>query len=256
MTIVSTYVRCSTSMQDTESQEAAIAEFVAQKWGNPSVSGITLNRYADEAKSGADHDRVDLQRLLISVGMPPIPKRKFGDTAEKFIVVSELSRLSRDTDALMWILATSKLLGIRIIASSDPGMTGAEAEDITGNVVQWIINVIRSGQAELERDSTRKRVKAGVRNVRTNGDKETGNKEWGGERVPVGEKGGRRFTDDQEDDILTERFAGDGLSVAELAKKHKTSQPTIRKALRKAADREADRQEKERAEDMDEVSAD
>lgn len=185
---------------------------------------------------------MDLNRALKYAGLPEIPKKDARNRGENYIVVSDMSRLARDKELLLWIVATAGLLDVKIVCANQS--QEVDERTMAGWMMSKIGTLFESAHNEEAMLETRKRVKNGVSNARANGAKTDGRKEWGGERVEVGKKGGRKFSAEDDEQIMVERH--DGATYAALVEKWGASEPTIRKAIKRAVDAEAERQRVER----------
>jgi DNA invertase Pin-like site-specific DNA recombinase len=141
------YARVSTKDQSCELQVRDLRTFCAAR-------GFDLVReYVDVGQSGAKDSRPEPNIL-----MDDACKRQFDA-----IVVWRFDRFARSTKHLLLALEEFRSLGIQFI-------TYQENIDTSSALGQALFTIV-SAVARLERDLTRERVSAGIRNARANGKK-------------------------------------------------------------------------------------
>ena len=140
------YARCSTdeTRQDIDRQKRELM-----------AKGVDSENVFCEYESGTKKDRTELNRLLRTV--------KDGDV----IVSTELSRITRSTKYLIWIIDTAKEKKIKLILGTfEADCSGDSLDPMTEGMLK-MMGVF----AELERNMISERVKSGMKNAKTKGSK-------------------------------------------------------------------------------------
>ncbi len=140
------YARCSTdeTRQDIDRQKRELM-----------AKGVDSENVFCEYESGTKKDRTELNRLLRTV--------KDGDV----IVSTELSRITRSTKVLIWIIDTAKEKKIKLILGTfEADCSGDSLDPMTEGMLK-MMGVF----AELERNMISERVKSGMKNAKTKGSK-------------------------------------------------------------------------------------
>src|ERR1700682_936242 len=141
------YARVSTKDQSCELQVRDFRPYCAAR-------GFDLVReYVDVGQSGAKDSRPELNIL-----MDDARKRQFDA-----IVVWRFDRFARSTKHLLSALEEFRSLGIQFISYQ-------ENIDTSSALGQALVTIV-AAVAHLDRDFTRERVSAGIRNARANGKK-------------------------------------------------------------------------------------
>jgi DNA invertase Pin-like site-specific DNA recombinase len=141
------YARVSTKDQSCELQVRDLRAYCTAR-------GFDLVReYIDVGQSGAKDSRPELNKL-----MDDARKRQFDA-----IVVWRFDRFARSTRHLLSALEEFRSLGIQFISYQ-------ENVDTSTPLGQALFTIV-SAVAQLERDLSRERVTAGIRNARANGKK-------------------------------------------------------------------------------------
>src|SRR6202140_759263 len=141
------YARVSTRDQSCELQIRDLRAYCTAR-------GFDLVReYIDVGQSGATDSRPELNKL-----MDDARKRQFD-----VIIVWRFDRFARSTKHLLAALEEFRSLGLQFISFQ-------ENMDTSSPLGQALF-VIVSAVGQLERDLTRERVSAGIRNARANGRK-------------------------------------------------------------------------------------
>ena len=138
------YVRVSTMEQDTEVQETELRQYVESR-------GWECVVYRDKGQSGAKNDRPALTSMLND-----LRRRKFD-----VVVVWALDRLARSLRQLLTIGEECRSLGVDLVSLRQNIDTTLPAGRLTFQVLGAV--------AELERESLRERVKAGMAQARRTG---------------------------------------------------------------------------------------
>ena len=192
------YIRVSTDKQTTQNQKFEIANFARNK-------GMRVDEWIVETASGIKKacDR-KLGSLLGTV--------KKGDV----ILVSELSRLGRDTLQVLEVIQRFNELGISLYIQNYNIET--LNEDGTINPMSQFLVTILAEVARMERKTIRERVESGYKNYRANGGR-------------VGRREGYRKSAEAIKGQYAEemRVLRKGLSLRNIAKITGTSVNTIRK---------------------------
>lgn len=138
------YCRCSTdeSRQDIKRQEREL-------------KSIGVDVIFKEYESGAKRERLELNRLLDTV--------QDGDS----IVATELSRITRSTKDLIWLIETAKEKRLKLVFGTfEADCTGESLDPMTEGMLK-MMGVF----AELERNIISERVKSGMKNAAAKGKK-------------------------------------------------------------------------------------
>jgi DNA invertase Pin-like site-specific DNA recombinase len=143
---VGIYARVSTNEQSPELQLHDLRQYATAR-------GLIATEYVDKGFSGAKQSRPALDRL-----MDDARKRRFD-----CILVWRFDRFARSTKHLLLALEEFRSLGIQFISYQ-------ENIDTTSPLGQALFTIV-SAVAQLERDLTRERVRAGLRNARAKGKK-------------------------------------------------------------------------------------
>jgi DNA invertase Pin-like site-specific DNA recombinase len=139
------YARVSTKDQSCDLQLRDLRAYCAAR-------GFDLIReYVDVGQSGAKDSRPELDKL-----MGDARKRQFDA-----VVVWRFDRFARSTRHLLMALEEFRSLGIQFISFQE----NVDTTTPMGRAMFVIVSVV----AELERNLTRERVAAGIRNARANG---------------------------------------------------------------------------------------
>ncbi len=144
---IAVYMRVSTDVQDTRSQDIAIQEWLAKR----DVTSVV--RFQDK-QSGKKDDRPGLQALCAAVDAGEV------DT----VLVYRLDRLSRRAVTALRLLLDWLNRGVAFYAVDQPALTlGKE------NPLRLTIAAVFSDLAEMEREAIVGRVKAGLRSAKARG---------------------------------------------------------------------------------------
>lgn len=152
------YCRCSTdeTKQDIVRQERELISM-----------GVSKSNIFTEYTHGTDRDRVELNRLLATIGV--------GDT----IVATELSRITRSIKDLIEILEIVKEKRVKIILGGFTcDCSQAELDPMTEGMLK-MMGVF----SEMERNIISQRVKSGMKNAKAKG-KQIGRPEITADTIP------------------------------------------------------------------------
>ena len=140
------YARCSTNetRQDIKRQERELKE-----------KGVDVKNLFCEYESGTKKERKELNRLLSIV--------KSGDV----IVATELSRITRSTKDLIWIIDIAKEKHLKLVLGTFEADCTKEYLDPMTEGMLKMMGVF----AELERNMISERVKSGMKNAKAKGNK-------------------------------------------------------------------------------------
>jgi len=187
------YVRCSTDMQSTDAQVAALKEFAASR-------GWTVYKvYEDRAISGAKEKRPGLDAM-------------WADCRQRKIdvcLVTALDRLARSLKHLMGALEEFGRLGVDFVCLKQDIDTTSAASRLLFHIVGAV--------AEFERDLIRSRVSAGMAEARRKG-KHIG-------RPPL-----RKFSEMDVQQIRSARER-DKVSVRQIAIRYGTSEWMVKRIV-------------------------
>lgn len=169
------YCRCSTVLQDLDSQRAAVHAYVKYNGLDP----LAMPEYADEGYSGANTDRPAWQRLQADLEAGVV------DT----VYVHDLTRAGRSTaDLASWVERMLELK-IRVVFIK-------EQIDFSQPVGRLILHIL-GAVAEFERTRIKENCKRGISFHIAQG------KGWGGSRtIDPTRRGCRKFTNEQEAAIV------------------------------------------------------
>jgi len=149
MKTIAVYFRVSTDKQDTESQINTLNTWLASLPESP-----TVIYYTDKGRSGADSQRPEFQRML----------RDARDNKFDTIVAYSLDRLSRkSTEALRLILELDDL-GVVFHSLSQPVLNLGPDMPFRKMILAMFAEI-----AQMERETTIGRVKAGIAAARAQG---------------------------------------------------------------------------------------
>ena len=195
------FARVSTSVQDYERQVNELTA-IAQR-NNWSIESIFCEKISGAKKNA---ERKELSRMVDYVQAHNINK----------VVVTELSRLGRDTLQVLEVIEQFNRLGISLYIQN------YNIETLTANgevnpMSQFLITILAE-VARMERKTIRERVESGYKNYRANGGK-------------VGRKEGYRKSEaDMREQYAEEiRLLKKGISLRNIARITGTSVNTIRK---------------------------
>jgi DNA invertase Pin-like site-specific DNA recombinase len=142
---VAIYVRVSTTDQSCEMQLTALREYCRLRgWEIVAV-------YEDAGVSGSKSSRPALDRLMLAA------ERKEFQT----VMVWKFDRMGRSSMHLLRVLETFRNLGIEFVSFSE----NLDTSSAMGKLVFSILAAV----AEMERENTRERVVAGLKNARSKG---------------------------------------------------------------------------------------
>jgi DNA invertase Pin-like site-specific DNA recombinase len=194
---IAIYVRVSTGNQNTASQELDLA-----KWAELHADGMPVQWYRDTA-TGRTMDRPGWQRLEAALLQNEVAS----------IVVWRLDRLGRTAAGLTKLFDQLQSSGVNLISLKDSLDLSTPAGRLMANVLASV--------AQYETEVRAERVRAGIARAKANG------KQWGGSRQ------GRqhRVNQDKVDAIL--QMAGEGKSVAAIARAVGLSRQWVHELLRR-----------------------
>ena len=195
------FARVSTNIQDYERQVNELTKLAEQN--NWFVSASFCEKISGAKKNT---ERKELQRMIDYLRTNNI----------NMVIVSELSRLGRDTLQVLEVIEKFNELGISLYIHNYHIETLMENGEI--NPMSQFLITILAEVARMERKTIRERIESGYKNYRLNGGK-------------VGRKQGYRKTDNDmrvqyADEI---RLLKKGLSLRNISKITGTSINTIRK---------------------------
>ena len=195
------FVRVSTNIQDYERQ---INELTAVAQNNNWIVSATFCEKISGAKKNAE--RKELTNMIEYVRTNNI----------NMVLVTELSRLGRDTLQVLEVIEQFNKLGISLFIQNYHIETLNENGTI--NAMSQFLITILAEVARMERKTIRERVESGYKNYRANGGK-------------VGRKEGYRKSDiDMKEQYAEEiRLLRKGISLRNISKITGTSINTIRK---------------------------
>ena len=195
------FVRVSTNIQDYERQ---INELTAVAQNNNWIVSATFCEKISGAKKNAE--RKELTNMIEYVRTNNI----------NMVLVTELSRLGRDTLQVLEVIEQFNNLGISLFIQNYHIETLNENGTI--NAMSQFLITILAEVARMERKTIRERVESGYKNYRANGGK-------------VGRKEGYRKSDfDMKEQYAEEiRLLRKGISLRNISKITGTSINTIRK---------------------------
>ena len=195
------FARVSTSIQDYERQ---VNELTAVANSNNWNVAATFCEKISGAKKNTE--RMELTRMIDYVRANNI----------NIVLVTELSRLGRDTLQVLEVIEQFNKLGISLFIQNYHIQTLMENGTI--NTMSQFLITILAEVARMERKTIRERVESGYKNYRANGGK-------------VGRKEGYRKSDiDMKEQYAEEiRLLRKGISLRNISKITGTSINTIRK---------------------------
>ncbi len=195
------FARVSTNIQDYERQ---VNELTAVAQNNNWMVAATFCEKISGAKKNTE--RMELTRMIDYVRANNI----------NIVLVTELSRLGRDTLQVLEVIAQFNKLGISLYIQNYHIQTLMENGTI--NAMSQFLITILAEVARMERKTIRERVESGYKNYRANGGK-------------VGRKEGYRKSDiDMREQYAEEiRLLRKGISLRNISKITGTSINTIRK---------------------------
>ena len=195
------FARVSTSIQDYERQ---VNELTAVANSNNWMVAATFCEKISGAKKNTE--RMELTRMIDYVRANNI----------NIVLVTELSRLGRDTLQVLEVIEQFNKLGISLYIQNYHIQTLMENGTI--NTMSQFLITILAEVARMERKTIRERVESGYKNYRANGGK-------------VGRKEGYRKSDiDMKEQYAEEiRLLRKGISLRNISKITGTSINTIRK---------------------------
>ena len=195
------FARVSTNGQDYERQ---VNELTALSQRNNWIVAATFSEKISGAKK--NNERKELSRMVDYLQSNNI----------NMVIVTELSRLGRDTLQVLEVIETFNRLGISLYIQNYHIET--LTEDGKVNAMSQFLITILAEVARMERKTIRERVESGYNNFRANGGK-------------VGRKEGYRKTDvDMREQYAEEiRLLRKGISLRNISKITGTSINTIRK---------------------------
>ena len=195
------FARVSTNIQDYERQVNELTAFAQQrKW----IVAATFCEKISGAKKNTE--RKELTKMIDYICSNSI----------NTVIVTELSRLGRDTLQVLEVIEQLNKLGISLYIQNYNIET--LTEDGTINPMSQFLITILAEVARMERKTIRERVESGYKNYRANGGK-------------VGRKTGyRKSEDDMRDQYREEiKLLRKGISLRNISKITGTSINTIRK---------------------------
>ena len=195
------FARVSTNIQDYERQ---VNELTAVAQNNNWMVAATFCEKISGAKKNTE--RMELTRMIDYVRANNI----------NIVLVTELSRLGRDTLQVLEVIEQFNKLGISLYIQNYHIQTLMENGTI--NAMSQFLITILAEVARMERKTIRERVESGYKNYRANGGK-------------VGRKEGYRKSDiDMREQYAEEiRLLRKGISLRNISKITGTSINTIRK---------------------------
>lgn len=195
------FARVSTNIQDYERQ---VNELTAVAQNNNWMVAATFCEKISGAKKNTE--RMELTRMIDYVRANNI----------NIVLVTELSRLGRDTLQVLEVIEQFNKLGISLYIQNYHIQTLMENGTI--NTMSQFLITILAEVARMERKTIRERVESGYKNYRANGGK-------------VGRKEGYRKSDiDMKEQYAEEiRLLRKGISLRNISKITGTSINTIRK---------------------------
>lgn len=195
------FARVSTNIQDYERQ---VNELTAVAQNNNWMVAATFCEKISGAKKNTE--RMELTRMIDYVRANNI----------NIVLVTELSRLGRDTLQVLEVIEQFNKLGISLFIQNYHIETLNENGTI--NAMSQFLITILAEVARMERKTIRERVESGYKNYRANGGK-------------VGRKEGYRKSDiDMKEQYAEEiRLLRKGISLRNISKITGTSINTIRK---------------------------
>ena len=195
------FARVSTNGQDYERQ---VNELTALSQRNNWIVAATFSEKISGAKK--NNERKELSRMIDYLQSNNI----------NMVIVTELSRLARDTLQVLEVIETFNRLGISLYIQNYHIET--LTEDGKVNAMSQFLITILAEVARMERKTIRERVESGYNNFRATGGK-------------VGRKEGYRKTDvDMREQYAEEiRLLRKGISLRNISKITGTSINTIRK---------------------------
>lgn len=191
---VGCYVRCSTTDQTTASQRLVIRD-----WAKTHHVNSSHIRWYEDKRSGKNTDRQELQKLLHAVDLGRV------DT----VVVHDLSRLARNTQDGLRILADLCNKGVRVVSVTENIDFGSSAGQLIATVLLAV--------ATFDRATRNEKIKAGLQAARE-----------------AGKQLGRPRNEKRLQAI--KRMRDKGLGVAEIAERLKCSRQNVYKALDRLQD--------------------
>lgn len=195
------FARVSTSVQDYERQ---VNELTTLSQQNNWIVSATFCEKVSGAKKNTE--RIELSKMIDYVQTHNI----------NMVVVTELSRLGRDTLQILEVIETFNKLGISLYIQNYHIETLNEDRSI--NTMSQFLITILAEVARMERKTIRERVESGYNNYRSNGGK-------------VGRKEGYRKSEiDMREQYGEEiKLLRKGISLRNISKITGTSINTIRK---------------------------
>lgn len=191
------YIRVSTNKQNVESQKFEIVRYCIQ-------NNIEVDEFIEEKISGVAKPSARLlgEKILNRIGK--------GDT----IIVTEISRLSRSIFATMSIISHTLLAGARIILIWKNLII---EEDNPTTALKVFLDILNAAQ---ERENIRKRTKAALQMLKSNG-VVLGR--------PIGTKTGR-VLESHKDEII--KMLNCGISKAEISRRFNVNPCTLHEFIR------------------------
>lgn len=195
------FARVSTSIQEYERQVNELTALAQQN--NWSVAATFCEKISGAKKNS---ERAELSRMIDYARAHKI----------NMILVTELSRLGRDTLQVLEVIEQLNELGISLYIQNYHIETLNENGSI--NAMSQFLITILAEVARMERKTIRERVESGYKNYRANGG-------------VVGRKQGYRKSDDEMREQYAEeiRLLKKGISLRNISKITGTSVNTIRK---------------------------
>ena len=195
------FARVSTNGQDYERQ---VNELTALAQHNNWIVAATFSEKISGAKKNAE--RKELSKMIDYVNANNID----------MVVVTELSRLGRDTLQVLEVIENFNILGISLYIQNYHIETLTEDGKIN-SMSQFLITILAE-VARMERKTIRERVESGYNNFRANGGK-------------VGRKEGYRKSENEMKEQYAEeiRLLRKGISLRNISKITGKSVNTIRK---------------------------
>ncbi len=187
---VGCYVRVSTrDKQTTASQRQVI-----RQWAKTHHVNAAHIRWYEDKKSGKDTDRQQLQKLLHAVELGRID----------CLVVHDLSRLARNTQDGLRLLATLCEKGIRVVSVTENIDFGSSA----GQLIATILLAV----AQFDRETRNEKIRAGIAARREQG-------------KPIGRKR------DEKTHTKVRKLYDSGVGVTEIAERMETTRQNVYRIL-------------------------
>lgn len=193
---IAVYYRVSTDMQQTESQQSEVKDYIEQHY--PDAEVVV---FEDLAVSGATTKRKGYQAMLQAVST----------RAVDVVVTYALDRVSRNSSEALRTILIWRHAGVRFVPISQPHLS----TDTEGPFQNTIL-AAQADLAELERKGIVNRIKAGIKAKRAKTDGE-----WGGNR---------KVTEEQEAAIVVLRERG--ATIREIASRLELPKSTIHNKLK------------------------